>query len=83
MNTPGGNTISAAEHTIALLLSMCRNIPQAYVSLRDKNGKEKNIQELNLSGKIIFIAGLGKIGKKVAEMCQGSEMTHTCIRPCD
>jgi D-3-phosphoglycerate dehydrogenase len=34
MNTPGGNTVSAAEHTVALLLSLARNIPQAYASLR-------------------------------------------------
>jgi len=41
MNTPGGNTISAAEHTMALILSMCRNVPQANISIREGKWREK------------------------------------------
>ena len=43
MNTPGGNTISAAEHTMALMLSMCRNIPLANISLREGKWERKEI----------------------------------------
>lgn len=66
MNTPGGNTISAAEHTIALMLSICRNIPQANISVRNSKWERKKFQGTELSGKTLGIIGLGKIGREVA-----------------
>lgn len=66
MNTPGGNTISAAEHTMALMLSMCRNIPQANISLREAKWERKKFQGTELSGKTLGVVGLGKIGREVA-----------------
>lgn len=66
MNTPGGNTISAAEHTIALILSLCRNIPQAAHSLNEAKWERKKFQGSELAGKIAGIIGLGKIGREVA-----------------
>jgi D-3-phosphoglycerate dehydrogenase / 2-oxoglutarate reductase len=81
MNTPGGNTVSAAEHTIALLMSMCRNIPQANASLREKKWERKKFTGTELSGKTIFIIGLGKIGKQVAEMCGGFGMEILAYDP--
>lgn len=65
MNTPGGNTISAAEHTMALMLSMCRNIPQANISLRDAKWERKKFQGTELFGKTLGVIGLGKIGREV------------------
>lgn len=66
MNTPGGNTISAAEHTIALMLSMCRNIPLANQSLKEGKWERKKFKGIELHGKTLGIIGLGKIGREVA-----------------
>ncbi|MFA7288594.1 MAG: hydroxyacid dehydrogenase [Melioribacteraceae bacterium] len=66
MNTPGGNTISAAEHTISLLLSMCRQIPQANYSLRSGKWDRKSYSGTEIFGKTFGIIGLGKIGREVA-----------------
>lgn len=66
MNTPGGNTISAAEHTLALMLSMCRNVPQANITVREAKWERKKFQGTELFGKTLGIIGLGKIGREVA-----------------
>jgi D-3-phosphoglycerate dehydrogenase len=66
MNTPGGNTISAAEHTIALMLAASRKIPQANISLHLKKWDRKRFQGLELFSKTLGLIGLGKIGKEVS-----------------
>ena len=66
MNTPGGNTISAAEHTMALLLAMTKKIPQANISLHLKKWDRKKNQGTELFGKTLGLIGFGKIGKDVA-----------------
>jgi D-3-phosphoglycerate dehydrogenase / 2-oxoglutarate reductase len=66
MNTPGGNTISTAEHTMALLLSLCRNIAQANISMREGKWDRKKYKGTELLDKTIGIVGLGKIGREVA-----------------
>ena len=66
MNTPGGNTISTAEHTMALLLGMCRNIAQANNSMRDGKWERKKFKGTELDGKTFGVVGLGKVGKEVA-----------------
>ncbi|MFN3694775.1 MAG: phosphoglycerate dehydrogenase [Ignavibacterium sp.] len=66
MNTPGGNTISTAEHTMAMMLSLCRNIPQANKSILDEKWDRKKYSGTELKGKTLAILGLGKIGKEVA-----------------
>lgn len=66
MNTPGGNTISAAEHTMALMLATSRKIPQANISLHLKKWDRKRFQGSELFGKTLGLLGLGKIGKEVA-----------------
>jgi len=66
MNTPGGNTISAAEHTIALMLAALRKIPQANISLHLKKWDRKRFQGSELFGKTLGLIGLGKIGKEVS-----------------
>lgn len=75
MNTPGGNTYSTAEHTIAMMLSLCRNIPQANVSVKEGKWERKKYKGVEVYGKTIGIIGLGKIGKEVAQRCKSFGMT--------
>ena len=74
MNTPFGNSITTAEHTISLMMSLARNIPQA--SQSTKEGKwEKNIfMGTELFGKSLGMIGCGNIGSLVAERCIGLKM---------
>src|SRR3989339_120127 len=65
-NVPGGNTISAAEHTIGLMLSMARNIPMACSSLKTKEWKREKFMGTELQGKTLGLIGFGRIGKEVA-----------------
>ncbi|ODS32804.1 MAG: D-3-phosphoglycerate dehydrogenase (PGDH) [Candidatus Scalindua rubra] len=74
MNTPGGNTTSTAEHTITLLLALSRNIPQACNSVREGKWERKKFMGIQVSGKILGIIGLGKIGKEVARRATALEM---------
>lgn len=66
MNTPGGNTLSTAEHAMSLLLSLCRNIPQADASIKAGKWDRKTYKGTELYGKKIGVVGLGKIGREVA-----------------
>lgn len=67
MNTPGGNTISAAEHTVSLLLSLAKHIPQATASMKGGKWEKSRFLSVELSGKILGIIGLGRIGTEVAK----------------
>jgi len=67
MNVPGGNTISAAEHTVSMLLALSRNIPQANASLKKGEWKKKDFVGTEVFGKTVGIIGLGKIGVEVAK----------------
>lgn len=67
MNTPGGNTISACEHTWALILSRLRNVPQAHNALKNGKWEKKANKGIELYGKTMGIIGLGKIGYEVAK----------------
>lgn len=66
MNTPGGNTVSTAEHTIALMLGLSRNIAPAYASLIEGKWDRKKFSGKQLHGKTLGIVGLGRIGQEVA-----------------
>lgn len=74
MNTPGGNVVTTAEHTIALMLSLTRNIPLGTSSLKDGLWEKKNLQGRELYNKIIGIIGFGKIGSIVADRARGLKM---------
>lgn len=74
MNTPGGNTISTAEHTVSMMLSMARNIPQAHMSLAAGKWDRKKFTGTEVYEKTLGIVGLGKIGREVAVRCQGMGM---------
>ena len=66
MNTPGGNSISVAEHAFALMLSLARKIPLADTSLRSGNWNKSSLVGQELQNKTLGILGLGKIGALLA-----------------
>ncbi|KAL4222732.1 hypothetical protein ACF0H5_018773 [Mactra antiquata] len=75
MNTPGGNTLSAAEHTCALICCLSRDIPNAVATMRDGKWDRKAFMGSELNGKTLAIIGLGRIGKEVALRMQSFGMT--------
>lgn len=75
MNTPAGNTTSTAEHTIAMMMALCRNIGPASQSMREGKWDRKKFGGSQLAGKTIAVIGLGRIGLAVARRCRGLEMT--------
>ena len=81
MNTPGGNTITTAEHTISLMLSMARRIPQASASMKDGKWEKKKFQGIELFNKTIGIIGIGAIGGEVAKRAQGLGMNVVAFDP--
>lgn len=74
MNTPAGNTTSTAEHTVAMLLALSRNIAQANASLRSGKWDRKSFTGTQLAGKTLGIVGLGRIGLAVARRALAFEM---------
>jgi D-3-phosphoglycerate dehydrogenase len=66
MNTPGGNTISTAEHAFSLLVSTARNIPQADASVKSGKWDRKKYQGVELYDKTLGILGMGRIGSEIA-----------------
>lgn len=81
VNSPEGNTIAAAELTMALLLSLSRNIPQAYDSLRSGEWKRSKYVGTEVYKKTLGVIGLGKIGREVAKRAQGFGMTVVAYDP--
>ncbi len=69
MNTPGGNTNATAEHTLALLFSLIRNIPDANKGTHEGLWEKKKLKGNEIKGKTIGIIGFGNVGKRFAEMC--------------
>lgn len=67
MNTPAGNTISTAEHTMSLILALSRNIPEASQSTKQGEWKRSKFMGVELYGKTLGIIGLGRIGTEVAK----------------
>jgi D-3-phosphoglycerate dehydrogenase len=81
MNTPGGNTVSTAEHTVSMMLALARNIPQANQSLREGKWDRKRFTGAELHGKTLGIIGLGKVGAEVARRCGSFGMTLVAYDP--
>lgn len=74
VNAPTGNTIAAAEHTMALMLALLRRVPEADASIRQGRWDRATYTGRELRGKTLGIIGLGKIGKAVARRATGFEM---------
>jgi D-3-phosphoglycerate dehydrogenase len=75
VNAPTGNTVSAAEQTIALMLALARKTAAADSSMRKGEWKRSNFTGVELRGRTLGIVGLGKIGQAVADRARGLEMT--------
>ena len=81
MNAPDGNTITTAEHTIALLVSMARNVPQAHAKLQSGVWDKKSFVGVELNGKTLGVIGLGRIGRHVAKIAKGFGMNIFAYDP--
>ena len=74
MNTPGGNTVSTAEHTISLLMALARHIPFADTSTKQGKWERGKFVGTQLAGKTLGIVGLGRVGREVARRAAGLDM---------
>ena len=74
MNTPGGNTNATAEHTLSLLLSLYRSIPDASYGTHQGLWEKKKFKGLELKGKKIGLIGFGNVAKRVTELVKGFDM---------
>jgi len=81
MNAPGGNAITTAEHAIALMMSLARNIPRGTSTLKNGIWAKKELIGVELTGKILGVVGLGKIGKIVADRASGLRMKVIAADP--
>lgn len=81
VNAPDGNTNSAAEHTMAMLMSLARKIPQAFNSLKNQQWDRKSFIGVELKNKTLGIVGLGRIGAEVAARAKGQRMTVIAYDP--
>ncbi|MDP2920208.1 MAG: phosphoglycerate dehydrogenase [Dehalococcoidia bacterium] len=74
VNAPTGNTISAAEHTIAMMLALARHIPQANASLKSGKWDRNKFMGIEVRGKTLGVIGLGNIGSEVVRRARGLDM---------
>jgi len=74
MNSPGGNTVSTAEHSIAMLMALAHRVAQGDRSLRDGKWDRKNLKGVELSGKTLGVVGLGRVGREVAHRMLAFDM---------
>ena len=81
VNAPQSNVISAAEHTVALILAQARNIPQADAALREGRWERGRFQGTELYGKTLGIVGLGRVGALVAQRCNAFGMRLLAYDP--
>jgi D-3-phosphoglycerate dehydrogenase len=81
MNTPGGNAVSVAEHTMGLLLALARRIPEADSLLKHGKWEKKKLTGIELRSKTLGLVGLGNIGREVARLAQAFGMTVLASDP--
>lgn len=81
MNTPGGNTVTTAEHAIAMMLSLARKVPQATASMKRGEWEKKKYEGTEITGKTLGILGVGNIGGVVASRAQGLRMNVIAYDP--
>ena len=81
VNAPAGNTVSAAEHTMALMLSLARHVPQADAEMRKGVWARSKLIGTELRNKVLGIVGLGNIGSQVAVRAQSFEMRTIAYDP--
>lgn len=81
VNAPSGNTISAAEHAMAMMMSLARNIPSAHQSTISGHWDRKSYRGVELKGKTLGILGMGRIGAEVAQRARSFQMTILAYDP--
>ncbi len=81
VNAPQSNIISAAEHTMALLLAQARNVPQAHTALKQGRWERSKWEGIELADKTLGIVGLGRIGKLVADRAKAFQMRLVAFDP--
>ncbi len=81
VNAPQSNIVSAAEHTMALLLASARNVPQAHAALVDGRWERSRWEGVELADKTLGVVGLGRIGKLVADRAKGFGMRLVAYDP--
>lgn len=80
-NAPEGNTLAATEHTVAMMMALARNIPQASASLKAGEWKRSKFMGNELNGKVLGVVGFGRIGREVAKRAQALQMTVIAYDP--
>jgi D-3-phosphoglycerate dehydrogenase len=81
MNTPDSNAITTAEHAVAMMMALSRNIPQATASMRSGKWEKSRFTGVELMGKTLGVVGLGRIGSLVVKRAQGLEMNIIAFDP--
>ena len=81
MNTPGGNTVTTAEHTMAMIFSMSRRIPQATASTKGGKWEKEKFMGVELYNKVLGIVGVGQIGGYLTKLAQGVGMQVMAYDP--
>ncbi len=81
MNTPGGNNVTTAEHTMTLLLALARNIPQAAASLKGGKWERNKFTGVEVCGKVLGVIGIGNIGAVVVDRALGFKMKVIAYDP--
>jgi D-3-phosphoglycerate dehydrogenase len=81
MNTPGGNAVSVAEHTLALMLALARAVPQANASTQAGRWEKSRFSGTELRGKTLGLVGLGRVGTEVARRARALEMKVLAYDP--
>lgn len=81
INAPTANIMSATEHTMAMLLSLCRNIPEAHASVKRGEWTRSKFMGLELDGKTLGVIGLGRIGTRVTTRARGFGMRVIAYDP--
>jgi len=81
MNTPGGNSVSVAEHTFALLLGLARSVPQSNAAIHAGRWEKSSAAGTELRGKTLGLLGLGRVGTEVARRARGLEMKVLAYDP--
>ena len=81
LNTPGGNAVSVAEHTLALLLALARKVPAASQSTRSGEWRKSDFQGYEVKGKTLGLVGFGRVGQEVARRARAFEMEVVAFDP--
>jgi D-3-phosphoglycerate dehydrogenase/(S)-sulfolactate dehydrogenase len=81
MNTPGGSSLTVAEHTFAMLLALVRHIPAATASIKDGKWEKKRFEGHELAGKTLGVVGIGNIGSVVVERARAFGMSVVAYDP--